>query len=94
MRRFLGTALFFCSAIFAYQSYLTSRPDPAVREQSRVAACKGSPLQPCEVDPNKMRAAEINSFGHRYRWATPSGDLWVNCRRQWIVFGAWSCEPG
>lgn len=94
MRRFLGTALFFVSAIFAYQSYLTSRPDPQVRLQSRRVACKGVPAVQCSVKSDKLRAAEINSFGHRYRWATDTGDLWVNCRRQWIVFGPWSCELG
>lgn len=92
VRRFLGTALFFCSAVFAYQSYLTSRPDPKVQELARQVLCKSEARPTCLIKPEDMRAAEINSFGHRYRWFTAKGEQWVNCRRALIVWGAWSCE--
>lgn len=42
MKRFFGTALFFVCAVLSYQSYVTSRPDPAVQELSRKVACGGS----------------------------------------------------
>lgn len=92
MRRFLGTVLFFCSAIFAYQSYLTSRPDPQVQELARQAICQGEPGSTCMVKKTDMREAEINSFGHRYRFDAALKGPWVNCRRALIVWGEWSCE--
>lgn len=94
MRRIFGTVLFFCSAVFAYQSYKTSRPDPKVQEQARVAVCQTEPRKgnDCLVKTEDMRAAEINSFGHRYRFSSAKGEQWVNCRRALIVWGAWSCE--
>lgn len=94
MRRFLGTAIFFCSAVFAYQSFQTSQPNPEVQEQARRIACQAQGAAKCLLQSDDMRSAELNSFGHRYQWSTPGGERWVNCRRQWIVLGAWSCELG
>lgn len=94
MRRFLGTAVFFVCAVLSYQSYQTSRPDPTVQELSRKTACGGSVGKACAITPERMKSVETSSFGHRYAWMTKGGDVWVNCRREWIVFGAWGCEVG
>ena len=66
-----------------------ARPNPEVLRLARDAAC--GPRSGCVVERADPLRIERGPTRHRYDWDTSLGTAVVECRRAYVLLGAWSC---
>lgn len=82
-------------AVLAYQGYTNMKDDPALWKKARVSAC--FERSGCGL-PEEPNTVETDVFKRSYGWRLGQGWAMVECRRDLILFGPWSCarvfDPG
>jgi hypothetical protein len=91
MKGWVGWILLGLSLVVAYQGLQNSRQDPALEAAARTVACDLE--DDCELSSQRPGTIKTDVIQHRYEWGSSIGPVHVLCRRQWVFFGAWSCEP-
>jgi hypothetical protein len=91
MKGWVGWILLALSLVVAYQGFENSKANPAVESAARAVACDVD--AGCVLGSERPHTIKTDVFQHRYGWGSSVGPLHVLCRRQYIFFGAWKCEP-
>jgi hypothetical protein len=91
MKAWVGWILLGLSLVVTYQGLQNSKQDPAVEAAARKVACDRE--DDCELLGERPGMVKTEFIQHRYQWGSSVGPVHALCRRQWIFFGAWSCEP-
>jgi hypothetical protein len=85
-RKIGGYAVLAISLVIAYQAYVNSTLTPELQELSKDAAQTIS-----TVDEDRPRMKRSDPIQQRYEWHTAVGPVLVQCRRDLVFFGDWTC---
>lgn len=90
MKQLLSYVLFAGSFVIAYQGYVNSRLEPETEELARREAT--SLDSKCLVQGDEPREQRSSPLSRRYEWSTTIGPVLVECKREFVFFGAWACS--
>lgn len=91
MKQGVGWVLLAASLVVAYQGMQNVRQDPAREAAARTVACDLD--AGCVLQGDRPSKIKTDVFQHRYEFGSSIGPLHVVCRREYIFFGPWSCQP-
>lgn len=91
MKSWIGYGLLAASLVVAYQGYKNSQAEPSTEASSMSVACDVD--SQCVLKGERPGTIRTDIFQRRYEWGSTVGPIVVVCRRDYIFFGDWSCEP-
>lgn len=91
MKGWVGYILLAASLVVAYQGFQNTRADPSTEELAQSVACDVT--GDCVLKNDRPSEVRTDVFQRRYQWRSTEGPIVVTCRRQYVFFGGWSCDP-